>query len=119
MGRIPSPIFYETNVAVWKQSLQRLIDLPGELCLLQSHGSLEANGREALQATHDYLSTIEDTVHRAANELQTNDFREVCAHLYGPESIIPDHTAGEIGPHCLVRGVLDPPTTLPATIPEL
>ena len=117
LSTTPLGIFYEADLPGMLRSVEALLALPGELVLLLSHGGIPSEGRARLTELAQYLREQMQLIDSFRHRTGVHDPRMIATALYGFDPATWDYSGGEIGPHCFVRGAVEPVRSLPATVP--
>lgn len=111
--RLPNA-FYETSVPDIIESLEKLAGINIDW-LLPSHGKVYNDASIRLNKLADWYKNERDKILLAADTLNTRDYRQIFKYLYKEYNNLEKITLAENSRLALIRGVLDPVKTLPAS----
>ena len=105
----------ETNVPDMIMSLERLLDLAPEFVLCPSHGGPFTDGAKRVRQLRDWYVKERDTIQKIHDAHPDADYNFIFRQrfdFYNPMEI---SSRGELSRAALIRGVIDPVRSLPAT----
>lgn len=112
--RLPNA-FYETSVPDMIHSLESLLTIKENFAMLPSHGSIYLDAKKRLLQLLNWYKKETEVILSLADSLHTKDYNRIFKERYKSYNAIELASKGELGRLALIRGIIEPVTSLPAS----